>query len=313
MFQKNDFLWYNNSMKKTISIIVLIALLVAGVMYFISQKPSVPKQEPIATSNPVPSTTTPRVQTSVQSTTTIIGKSVQGTDITAFHYGTGNTELLFVAGLHGGYGWNTSLGAYELIDYLTENPSAIPTNLKVTVIPVVNPDGLKKVTGETGRFTPPQVTKNQTTLVAGRFNANNVDINRNFDCQWQATGTWQNKAVSGGSAPFSEPESQAVKSYVESRDIKGAVVWFSSAGGVYSSSCAGPVSAETATLTRIYADASGYPGYATFEPYEVTGDMVNWFAKNNIPAISVLLTNHTDIEWTKNKAGIDAVLKYYAE
>jgi len=31
----------------------------------------------------------------------------------------------------------------------------------------------------------------------------------------------------------------------------------------------------------------------------------------NIPAISVLLTNHTDAEWTKNKAGVDAVLQYF--
>jgi hypothetical protein len=40
--------------------------------------------------------------------------------------------------------------------------------------------------------------------------------------------------------------------------------------------------------------------------------MVNWLAKENIPAISVLLTNHSDIEWTKNKAGIEAILSHYA-
>jgi hypothetical protein len=31
-------------------------------------------------------------------------------------------------------------------------------------------------------------------------------------------------------------------------------------------------------------------------------------AKKDIPAISVLLSNHQDIEWKKNKAGIQAVL-----
>ena len=41
--------------------------------------------------------------------------------------------------------------------------------------------------------------------------------------------------------------------------------------------------------------------------------MVNWFAKQNIPAISVLLTNHTDTEWTKNQKGIEALLSYYAK
>ena len=32
-----------------------------------------------------------------------------------------------------------------------------------------------------------------------------------------------------------------------------------------------------------------------------------------IPAISVLLTNHTDIEWNKNLAGIKALLKLYTK
>lgn len=301
-------------MKKIISIIALIVIVAAGVMYLVSRNPSQTTLETTDGTNSSTSTTTPDKQTETQrSTTTSLGKSVQGSDITAFHYGTGDTELLFVAGIHGGYSWNTSLEAYELMDYLTENPSVIPENVTVTVIPVVNPDGLEKVTGETGRFTPSQVTTNQTTVVAGRFNANNVDLNRNFDCEWQSSATWQNKTVSAGASPFSEPESRAIKNYVESHAITASVVWFSSAGGVYSASCNGSVSAETTTLTNLYANASGYPAYKTFEPYDVTGDMVNWFAKNNIPSISVLLTNHTDLEWAKNKAGIDAVLKHYAE
>ena len=41
--------------------------------------------------------------------------------------------------------------------------------------------------------------------------------------------------------------------------------------------------------------------------------MANWLAKKEIPAISVLLTNHKDTEWTKNKKGIEALLRYYAK
>ena len=48
-----------------------------------------------------------------------------------------------------------------------------------------------------------------------------------------------------------------------------------------------------------------------FDFYEVNGDMTNWLAKNNIPAISVLLSTHENIEWSKNKAGIEALLKHY--
>jgi hypothetical protein len=41
--------------------------------------------------------------------------------------------------------------------------------------------------------------------------------------------------------------------------------------------------------------------------------MVNWLAKNNIPAISVLLSTHTDVEWDKNLSGIKALLQYYGQ
>ncbi|MFA6050065.1 MAG: M14 family metallopeptidase [Candidatus Paceibacterota bacterium] len=242
-----------------------------------------------------------------------IGKSKEGRDIMAYHFGTGETELLFVGGIHGGYSWNTALVAFELVDYLKQNPEVVPANVKVTVIPVLNPDGLNKVAGTGGRFTPAQVSKDTAVVTSGRFNANNVDLNRNFDCDWKSSGVWQSKTVSGGTSVFSEPESAAIKSYVDKNEIAGVVAWYSSAGGVYASSCHNGVSAETTKLTTTFAKASGYPAFQEFNFYEITGDMVNWFAKNNVPAVSVLLTNHTDTEWAKNKAGIEAVIKSFAK
>ena len=82
-----------------------------------------------------------------------------------------------------------------------------------------------------------------------------------------------------------------------------AQIWRNSSGMAVATMTAGGV---------IYADASGYPAYQSFDFYAITGDMVNWLAKNNIPAISVLLTNHTNTEWAKNQAGIEALLKYYS-
>lgn len=245
---------------------------------------------------------------------TVIGKSVGDNNITAYHYGEGTTtEILFVGGIHGGYEWNTVLVAYQLMDYLKANPSIIPKNIKVTVIPVLNPDGLNKVVGSTGRFAPADVSSSQETVISGRFNGNTVDLNRNFDCDWKATAKWQTKTVSGGSKAFSEPESLAIKNYVELNKPTAVVVWYSSAGGVFASSCHNGVSAETGSIMKAFAKASGYPSSQSFDFYATTGDMVNWLAKNSIPAISVLLTNHTDTEWNKNKAGVDALLKYYAK
>ena len=228
----------------------------------------------------------------------------------AYHFGSGSTEILFVGGIHGGYSWNTVLVAYELMDYLEANPEVVPEGVTVSVIPVLNPDGLEKVTGKLGLFSPADVKTNTTE---GRFNAHDVDLNRNFDCEWQEKGIWQNKTVSGGSAPFSEPEADAVRGYVESRKPAAVIAWYSAAGGVYSSSCKNGVSSETKALTNIYAKASGYKAYEDFDYYAITGDMMNWLAKIGVPAISVLLTTHTDTEWSKNVKGIEAVLKHYAQ
>jgi len=243
----------------------------------------------------------------------VIGQSVSGNGIKAYSYGEGKEEILFVGGIHGGYAWNTSLLAYEVIDYLEAHPEIIPTNLKVTVIPVLNPDGLKTTTGKTERFTIQDVPIQESSLVAGRFNANGVDLNRNFDCDWQSTGTWKNTAVSGGNSVFSEPEALAIKDYITNKKPAAVVVWYSAAGGVYASSCHNGVLAETQNITKAYASASGYTSNVQFDSYEITGDMVNWLASKEIPAISVLLKNHTDIDWEENKNGIETLLQYYSK
>lgn len=304
-------------MKKIIVILVVIILLGIGA-YFLIQG----RWNSVAVNNVTPDMGQTQGNTQASGTPavaqdrageTVIGKSVEGRDITAYRFGTGETKILFVGGIHGGYEWNTALVAYEMMDYLKASPTAIPNNVEVTVIPALNPDGLSKVIGTTGRFAVADVTASQATQVSGRYNARKVDLNRNFDCDWQATGKWQTLAVSGGSAAFSEPESLAIKNYIESEKLSAVVVFFSSAGGVFSSNCHDGVLAETDVLTNLYAKASGYPAYESFNFYETTGDITNWLAKSKIPAISVLLTTHTDTEWSKNQAGIMALLQHYAK
>ena len=244
---------------------------------------------------------------------TVIGKSVDGRDIIAYHFGSGAKEILFVGGIHGGYAWNTALLMYQEMDYLKANPNSIPGSIKVTIIPAANPDGLSKVVNIAGPFKKTDVSASQTAMVAGRFNAHNVDLNRNFDCNWKASGVWQNKTVSGGTAAFSEPESAAVRDYSLAHKPAAVVAWHSAAGGVYSSSCGNGILPETQTITDIYAKASGYPAYKNFESYQVSGDMTDWFAKNSIPAINVLLTTHEDVELNKNLAGIKALFDHYSK
>jgi hypothetical protein len=297
---------------KTISTVlitlIVVAVLGAGAYYFLTKAPTPAPEAPADSMTGTPATSTPTTGPEV------IGKSAGGRDITAYHYGTGDKEILLVAGIHGGYEWNTPLLAFDAMDYFAAHPEAIAANERVTVIPVLNPDGLAKVVtlNGDGRFSAADIPANADTT-AGRFNANTVDLNRNFDCDWQASGTWQSKTVSGGTAAFSEPETQAIKTYVEAHHPVAVVTYYSAAGGVYSSSCHNGVSDETKALTSLYAKASGYKAYEDFNFYDITGDMVNWLAKTGTPAISIVLTTHTGIEWDKNQAGINAVLSHYAQ
>jgi hypothetical protein len=302
-------------MKKAIIAVIVLILVVFGVSFFLKTPKSDNKPTPtVSTETPTPEG---QMETGeapvVDKTKTVLGTSVNGLPITAYHFGEGETELLFVGGIHGGYEWNTALLAYEFLDYLRANPTAVPKDLKVTIIPVLNPDGLKKVAGTADKFTSADISKSQEVVVSGRFNANNVDLNRNFDCDWQAEGKWQNKTVSGGASAFSESESVAMKNYIEANKPEAVVVWYSSAGGVFASNCHKGVLPETTKILNAYSIASGYPAYKEFNFYEITGDMVNWLASKNVPAISVLLTDHTNTEWVKNKKGIEALFKFYAK
>ena len=296
--------------KAIIAIVVILILGVGGYFSFKYFKTLgvVPEQEVADTTPSQNEGVTPPVDDSK----TTLGTSTAGHAITAYHYGKGSKEIVFVGGIHGGYSWNTVLVARELMSYLEQNPQAVPANVKVTVIPVLNPDGLAKVVGTTENFTSGDIPSSQTQVISGRFNGNNVDWNRNFDCDWQSTGKWQNRNVSGGSKAFSEPESAAVAAYVAGHRPSAVVVWYSAAGGVFASSCHNGVSAETSALTKKYAEASGYKAYEDFDFYEITGDMVNWLAKEGIPAISVLLTTHESVEWDKNLKGVQALLQHYA-
>lgn len=247
------------------------------------------------------------------STTSIIGKSVNGRNILAHTFGTGSKHITFVGGIHGGYEWNSVVLAYTLIDHLHTHPELIPSSLTVTIIPSLNPDAVYKVTGKEGNFTANDVTTNEEVLQSARFNANGVDLNRNFNCKWQPKSTWRSKSVSAGTSPFSEPEAQAFKNYITKNTPTAVIFWHSQSNAVYASQCEAGILEGTTNLMNIYAKASLYPAIPTFDAYAVTGAAEDWLASISIPAITVELKTHEAIEWDKNLAGSQAVINYYGK
>lgn len=242
----------------------------------------------------------------------VIGKSVEGRSIDAYIYGTGATHLMFVGGVHGGYEWNSVLLAYQFMDYLNVNPSFIPANITIAVIPSANPDGVYRVIGKEGRFA---ITDVPTTVLpdgTGRFNADNVDLNRNFDCKWKSTSVWKTHTVSAGTSAFSEPETRAIRDFVSTFSPAGAVFWHSQANSVFASQCNRGILPGTMNIMNVYANASPYPAVKVFNAYPTTGAADDWLASIGIPAITVELKTHTSIEWAQNLAGIKALLNYYS-
>jgi predicted deacylase len=267
----------------------------------------------------------------------VIGRSVEGRPIEAFTFGEGDTHLLLVGGMHGGYEWNSVLLAWTVKDWLAGNPGEIPPGLKVTVIPSLNPDGVFAVVGKEGRFTaleaiagaarksllqPAAAAAAQgaaagpdgvpwTGSARGRFNARGVDLNRNFGCAWQREAGWSGRAVSAGPAPFSEPESAALRDFVRQHRPDAAVFWHSQAGAVFAAQCGAGLMLETLALMQTYAEAAGYRRARAFGSYETTGDAESWLATLRIPAITVELLTRDSIEWPRNLAALKALFAFY--
>ncbi len=246
------------------------------------------------------------------STHVVIGRSVRGRAIDAYIYGSGPTHLLFVGGMHGGYEWNAALLAFDFKQYLDAHPEVVPSGLTIAVIPELNVDGVFKVVGKAGPFDEADVNASQEVQVSGRTNADGVDLNRNFACNWQPEATWQNKPENAGTAAFSEPESAALRDFVASFQPAAVVFWHSQSGTVYAAQCGSAMAPHDLGIMKAYADAAGYATQTTFDAYPVAGDSEGWLASIGIPALTVELTTHADVEWDKNLAGIEALIHYFS-
>lgn len=288
--------------------VVLVFLVLVGLVIFWLTTPS-----PETAVTPI---TEPVIQVEPTSTSTqsVIGYSVEKRPIEVYTFGTGETNLLFVGGIHGGYEWNSILVAYEMIDAFIGETITVPENITVHIIPNLNPDGLYAATNLEGRFAMTDIPNNDMhTSGIGRFNANNIDLNRNFDCRWAESATWRGNTVSAGVAPFSEPEAVALRDYVDTIDPAAAVFWHSQAGNVYGSECGGEVTPQTLALMQAYAISGSYGQVPIFDAYTVTGAAEDWLASLGVPTVSVELGTRTSSEREKNLAGTEAVLELYAK
>jgi hypothetical protein len=144
------------------------------------------------------------------------------------------------------------------------------------------------------------------------MNANGVDLNRNWDYQWQMTATHGLRPVSGGAYPFSEPETAALRDLILDRGVEAALVYHSRWSKIFSA--ADTTRSATIELAEMMSEVTGYPHAPEGVPGQITtGDAIDWMSTQGITAIEVELTNHDDPEWERNIKGIIAFLNWKLE
>jgi len=220
-----------------------------------------------------------------------LGTSTEGRLIEAVRFGDGPRKLVLVGATHGAPERNTHELALQLIEYFRANPGAVPRDVSMYIVPVLNPDGL---------------------ALDSRWNARSVDLNRNMntsadacpDNDWRQTVNGASGIVSdsGGAWQESERESQLIRDFL--LDADGVIFFHSSAGVVFPACDHEPSQA----LAQAFATAAAYTYTPQWDPYLITGGMHDWAGGLGIAAITPELITGDLPEFEQNVAGVLAVL-----
>jgi g-D-glutamyl-meso-diaminopimelate peptidase len=214
---------------------------------------------------------------------TSIGRSVEGREIWAVSFGTGPRHILMTGAIHARE-WIASDVLLELIRELA--PGFHYANLSLAVVPMLNPDGVVVAETQTDR----EHKERQ------RSNARGVDLNRNFDAKWNTRGVHPEPdfvdANYPGEAPFSEPETVAVRDLVQRFNPELLVDWHFR-GGLVDIEDGGPRAREVGELLARCLDYRLVEGLH----YETSGTFAQWFRKDkpNRSLVTVEL-RHGEVE-----------------
>jgi len=225
----------------------------------------------------------------------IIGYSVQSRPLEVFRFGTGPTERLIVAGMHGGSEYNTIQLADLLIAYLKGHPEIVPPDVTLYILRDLNPDGEARAHDYNGRA-----------------NAHNVDLNRNWDANWQKDwprkNCWTYTEVTSGSKPGSEPETQALMAFIQSHSFDALINYHSAALGIFAGGL--PPDKYSIGLAKAVAAVTTYH----YPPVNIgcvyTGGFTDWANVKGIAALDVELTDHTNTDYDMNLRVLNVFLNW---
>ncbi|MCA1806676.1 MAG: DUF2817 domain-containing protein, partial [Actinobacteria bacterium] len=223
-----------------------------------------------------------------------IGFSVEGRPINAYIFGDGAKKILYVGGMHGNE-YSSILLMEAWVRELDNRFHEIPDDHTVIVIPNSSPDG---------------------TVIRSRLNANNVDLNRNFPTDdWQSEVQIPGPTVlpkGGGKAALSEPESQALATFVRTQRPKLVLTYHAVASVVIGNDID-----QANAYAQEYAQQAGYD-FSTNDKldevfnYDATGAFEDWFNDElSTPAILVEMATMSGDEMSRNRDALWRTLNIF--
>ncbi len=253
--------------------------------------PTPPRPDPVTVEPvvPLPIGVTPSVppppQPSFIAQDRELGRSAGGRSIPLLEVGNPDGPVVVLVGSIEGDQADTSDVVRQLMDWYRSRPDQVPNGGLLYLIPSLCPDGNAR---------------------SSRFNANEVDLNRNWD-----SGNWTGNAIvpgypkgkpgAGGSAPFSEPETRALRDLLNQFYSSGRTVYLitlhstvnsGSRDQVFPGYTSVGIHDASKTLTQRVGNLIGYR-YNTAWSYDTTGEAIAWAAEQGIPSVDIVpLKNH---------------------
>ena len=223
----------------------------------------------------------------------VYGTSVEGRDLNVSIFGTNDengTKIMFTGGIHGSE-WRSG-DLTQFIEYLKDNPNLIiDKNLTLIIAPFTNPDG---------------------TIRNIRYNANGVNLNRNWPDQWEYAPTWNR-----GSSPLSEPESKHLYD-LTIKEMPDHILSYHAQWPPYGIIFLGDNSnPNTVEFARWVSDNTGYPlgiHPADDSPTgDIGGDQCVWANSIQINCLIIEATYVQNSDWDKNFPMYKALISKYSE
>lgn len=226
-----------------------------------------------------------------------IGESVQGRSIYALRVGNGKKEILMDGAIHAREHMTTNV-LMEMIDNYTVayrkgahfagyNVKSTLNKTKIWFVPMMNPDGVtlvqKGINSMDSKYKSKLKKYNHGSSNFKRWKANGrgVDLNRNFDGLWKYLAYTPKSFMNyKGTSAFSEPEAQALKSFVQRHQFKMDLSYHSSGQIVYWFNF--QKGSNYKRDLKLARNVARITGYSVVPPmfYRGSGSSADWFILN---------------------------------